>query len=83
MNFTKFLEHLLTEQLRMTASCVYLKILRTFSDHLFYRAPLGNCLFHVQLAEFQPADTVESYFTSAFQEFYTRTKSSHSNALKS
>ena len=35
-------------------------ILRSFSDHLFYRAPLGNCLFHVQVAEFQPPDTIKS-----------------------
>ena len=34
-------------------------ILRSFSDHLFYRAPLGNCLFHVQVAEFQPPDTIK------------------------
>ena len=27
-------------------------ILRSFSDHLFYRAPLGNCLIYVQVAEF-------------------------------
>ena len=29
----------------MTASCC--------SDHLFYRAPLGNRLFHTQVARFQ------------------------------
>ena len=34
-----FYEHLLTEHLRMTAPCVYLRILRSFSEHLFYRAP--------------------------------------------
>ena len=45
-----FEEHLLTEQLRMAASCVYLWILRSFSDHLFYRAPLGNCLFLLQVS---------------------------------
>ena len=67
----------------MTTSCVYLRILRTFPEYFFYRAPLGNCLFHVQVTEFQPPDTVKYYFTSPFQEFYTRTTSSHSNALKS
>ena len=35
----------------------------------FDRAPLRNCLFHVQVAEFQPADTVKNYFGSAFQAF--------------
>ena len=30
---------LMTEHLRMTASSVYLWILRSFSEHLFYRAP--------------------------------------------
>ena len=33
----------------VTASCAYLWILRTFSDHLFYNAPMGNCLFHSQV----------------------------------
>ena len=70
-NLSNFYENLLTEHLRMTASCVYLRILRSFSEHLIYRAPLGNCLFHVQVAEFLPADTVKNYFTSAFQAFYT------------
>ena len=32
-------------------------ILRIFSDHPLYRAPLGNCLFHVQVAEFELPDT--------------------------
>ena len=64
---------------RMPASCVYLWILRSFFR--FYRAPMGNCLFHVQVAEFQPADTVKSYFTGAFQAFYNRTRSSLSQAF--
>ena len=34
-----FWEHLLTEHLRMTGSCVYLRILRSCSEHLCYRAP--------------------------------------------
>ena len=45
-------DRLLTEHLRMTVSCVYLGILRSFLKHLSYRAPMGNCLFHVQVAEF-------------------------------
>ena len=75
-----FEEDLLTEQLRMTASCVYLLILRSFSDHLFYKAPLGNCLFHFQVAEFQPSHAVKKFFKSAFQVFYSR-KSSYSKAF--
>ena len=42
---------------------------------------MGNCLFHVQDAEFQQADTVKNYFKSAFQAFYTRTRSNHSKAF--
>ena len=57
---------LLTEQLRITASCVYLRILRSFSEHFFYRTPPGNCYFHVPVVEFQPPDTVKNYFTGAF-----------------
>ena len=55
--------------------------LRSFWEYLFYRLPMGNCLFHVQVAEFQPPDTIKNYFTSAFQPFYTRTRSSHSKAF--
>ena len=65
----------------MTASCVYLWILKSFSDHLFYRAPLGNCLFHLQVAEFQTPHTVKMYFASAVQAFYTGRGSSCSNAF--
>ena len=46
------------------------------SQHLFYRWPLGNCLFQVNVAEFQPADTVKNDFTGAFQVFFKRTRSS-------
>ena len=35
-------------------------ILRRFSGHLFFKAPLGNSLFHVQAAEFQPPDKIKS-----------------------
>ena len=59
----------MTEHLRMTASCVYLWILKRFSNHFFYRAHLGKYLFHVQVAEFQPPDTVKKSFTSAFHGF--------------
>ena len=60
------------KHLRMTASSVYLWILRSFSSHLFHRVPLGNWLFHLQVAEFQAAHTVKKHFTSAFQAFHTR-----------
>ena len=60
---------------------VYLWILRSFSEHLFYGASLGNCLFHVQVAEFQPPDSVKNYFTDAFQALYTRMRSSHSQTF--
>ena len=56
----------------MTASYVYLWILRRCSDHLLYRAPLGNCLFHVQVAGFQPPGIGKEYLTSAFQAFYSK-----------
>ena len=49
----------------------------SFTEHLFFR----NCSLHVQVAEFQPADTVKNYFTGAFQAIYTRTRSSHSKAF--
>ena len=42
---------------------------------------MGNCLFHVQVAEFQLLDTVKNYFTSAFQAFYTRMRSRKSKAF--
>ena len=53
----------------MTAS------LRSCSDHLFYRIPLGNFLFEEKVAGFQPPDTGKKYFTSVFQAFYTRIRS--------
>ena len=71
----------MVEHLRVATSCVYLWILRSFSEYLFYRAPLRNCLFHVQVADFQAADTEKNYFTGAFQIFYTRTRNKHSKAF--
>ena len=59
----------------MTASCVLLLlllvpvILRNFSDHLFYRTPLGNSLFHVDVTEFQPADKIKSISEVLFRDF--------------
>ena len=65
VNFAQFLRtsFLLTEHLPMPTSCVYLWILRSFPEHSFYTAPLGNCLFYVQVAEFQAPDTVKNCFT--------------------
>ena len=42
-----------------------------------FRSPLlqstsGNCLFYLQVVEFQPPHTVSKYFICAFQAFYTR-----------
>ena len=71
----------MTEPPRTTTSCVYLWILRSFWDYLFHIAPLRNYLFHVQVAGFQPSNTVKKYFISAFQTFYTRTGSRHSKAF--
>ena len=50
----------MTEHIWMTALCVYLRILRSFSENLFYRATYFK---------FQPTDTVRNYFTSAFKDF--------------
>ena len=74
VNFANFL----TEYLRITASCVYLWFSRSYFEKelLFDSEPLGNCLFYVPVAEFQPADTVNNYFAGAFQEFYKGTRSS-------
>ena len=54
VNLAKFLRtsFLLTEHLRMTASCVYLWILRRFSEHFFYRVPRGNGYFRYKLQNF-------------------------------
>ena len=53
VNFTKFLRtsFLLTEPLQMNASGVYLWILRSFSEHFFYRAPLGVFKYFIQERE--------------------------------
>ena len=36
-----------------------MRILESFSEHLFYRAPLGKCLF--QVAEFQQGSELLSH----------------------
>ena len=45
----------LAEHLQMILFYVYSWILRSFLQNLFYRTHLGDCLFHVQAAGFQPA----------------------------
>ena len=41
-NFAKMFKNtFLTEHLQMTVSCAYIWILRSFSEHFFYRTPLG------------------------------------------
>ena len=42
-------------------------VLTSFSDHLFFRAPLGNSLFHIQVAEFQPPDKIKSISQALFK----------------
>ena len=42
-------------------------ILRSFSDHKLFRVPLGNSLFHVQVAEFQPPDITKSISQALFK----------------
>ena len=59
VNFAKFLR---TSFYRTPPDNYFLclpVILRSFSDHLFYKAPLGNSLFHVQVGEFQPPDKIK------------------------
>ena len=53
---------------------------KTFFRTLLLWSTSGK-LFHIQVAEFQPPDTEKSYFTGGFQEFYVRTRSSHSKAF--
>ena len=47
----------------------------------FYRAPLGHCLFHVEDAEFQPADTVKNHFAGVFEALNTKMRRIHSKVL--
>ena len=48
--------------------------LRSLSNSFFYKAPLGNCLFHVQFAEFQPPDTEKSISQVLFKHLYKNEK---------
>ena len=53
----------------------------TFFRTLLLNSAPGKQLFCVQVAEFQPPDTVKNYFTGAFQAFYSRLRISHSKAF--
>ena len=72
------------ESFQLSNNTYFVEDLRTAGSktpvHLFHRAPLGNCLFHLQVTEFQQPHTVKKYFTSAFQAFYTKRRSSYSKA---
>ena len=69
VNFAKFLRTSLYETPPDDCFLWLPVILRSFSDHLFYRAPPGNCLFHVQVAEFQPPDAIKSISQVLFKYF--------------
>ena len=71
----------LTKHLRMTASYIYLWTLRSFSKRLFIEHLWGTVLIHVKVGGFQVAYTIKNYFTSAFQTFSARTRSSHSKVF--
>ena len=79
--FCKFFKNIFWQSSSAWLLLVYLWTLKSFSNDLFYRASLGNWLFHVQVAEFQPPPTVKKYFTSAFQALYTKTSSSYSKVF--
>ena len=52
-----------------TSGWLHLWILRSFSDHLLYRAPLRNCLFHAKVAGFQPQNTIQNISQVLFKHF--------------
>ena len=82
VNFEKLLTAYFDKTPRDDCSCIYLWVLKSFSQQLVYRAPMGNCLFHVQVAKFQPPDIVYNYFISAFRAFHTRRPFEDLNLLK-
>ena len=60
-----------------TSGWLFLKFIREFWEvfqNISFIEHLRNYLFHVQVAVFQPADTVKNYFTGAIQALYTRTR---------
>ena len=76
VSFAKFLRtsFLLAEHLRMTASCIYLWILRSFSKHLFYRAPRGNCYLMYKLSNFNHQIQLKTILQVLFKHFIQNEK---------
>ena len=66
VSFSKFLRTFFD---RTPPDDCYLWILRSFLEHAHYRATLGNCLFHGQVEEFQPVDTVKNISQVFFRYF--------------
>ena len=68
--FLKFGKFLRTSYDRTPPDDGFLSLYVNFDNffRIFHRAPLRNYLFHVQVAKFQPADTVKGCFAGAFQE---------------
>ena len=64
----------------MTASCVYLWILRGFSEHFFHRASPGNCYCMSKLQN-STKYSKKLLHTGSFQAFCTRSRSSHSKVF--
>ena len=72
---TNFVNFLRTSFVRTPPDDSFLCLSVNFEK--IFRSPLlqstsGNCLFYLQVVEFQPPHTVSKYFTCAFQVFYTR-----------
>ena len=61
VNFAKFLRTSFHRISPDDCFLCYLWILRSFSEHIFHRAPRGNYSFHRQDVEFQLADTVKLF----------------------
>ena len=55
-------------------------ILRSFSNHLIFRAPLGNSLFYAQVLEFQPPDKIKNISQALFKHL-KRDVASYSEAF--
>ena len=60
--------------------CLFVNF-ETFFRTLLLKSTSAKRLFYVQVSEFEPPDTVKSYFTGAFRAFCTRSRSSHSKAF--
>ena len=70
---------LLKKRLQQRRFSVNFVISKSFSDHLFYTAPLGNCLcvsWRISTSRYN-----KKSFTSAFQAIYTKTRRSYLEAF--